>query len=299
MAISNVSNEVVFGEESTYGTLASTFTEQFGAIESFSYTEVETIEQIGSVGSGHNPLRNEAGLYSVTGTLVTKPTKAALPRLLELFFGTRVDATDYTITDSIDVTSISAKAQHSLTQTAQITGIVFTTISIDASKDGFATISMDYIGQKLTVATETVSYTQPTESLFSWLDIFGTYNSNSVEANTWTITGDWGIDAGQGRGIESVAAGSRRLIQRVIKNNLVLGGNVDLVVQDTNEMGYEDEKTDRTMVLTMSRGTDNTHVFTLTGCQLDNKASEQTPEDGIKNFTADFVALDISITGDL
>ena len=190
MVISHVSDEVVFGEETTYGTLASTFTEQLGAIESFSYTEIEAFEQIGSVGSGHTPIKNEPGLYSVTGTLVTKPTKSSLPRLLELFFGNRVDATDYTITDDLTITSLSAKAQHTTTETVQITGLVFTTINIEATQDGFLTISMDYLAKKLAVATETVSYTQPTDSCFSYLDTSGTYNSNAVKANA-CLDRDW------------------------------------------------------------------------------------------------------------
>ncbi len=86
MVQSNISNQVVFGDETTYGTLASTFTELMGAIDSFSWNEAESTEQIGAVGSGSLPLKNEPGLYLVTGTLVTRPTKTSLPILLDQIY---------------------------------------------------------------------------------------------------------------------------------------------------------------------------------------------------------------------
>ena len=86
MVQSNVSNQVVGGNESTYGTIASTFDLLMGAIESFSWNESESNEAVGAVGSGALPLKNEAGLYLVSGTLTTKPTKTSLPVLLDLFF---------------------------------------------------------------------------------------------------------------------------------------------------------------------------------------------------------------------
>lgn len=301
MVLSNTTNQVVGGIESTYGTLASTFTTLLGAIESFSFNESESIEAVGAVGSGSLPLKNEPGIYLVSGTLVTKPTKTSLPVLLQLFFGNRVDSTDYTITENdTSIDSLSFKSQYTTTETVQITGAVFTNLNIDMSKDGFLVISLDYIAQKLLVATETVTYTQPTDSCFSWLDICGTYDGNEFKANSITMTADWNIDANEGRGLECVTSGERRLIQRVIKNNLTLGGNIDVNIENSNELGYEDEKTDKTLAVTISRGTDNEHVFTYTGTQLDNKNSEATAENGIKNLTADIVSgLGLSFTGDL
>jgi len=301
MVHSKIVDEVVAGNETTYGTLASTFTLALGAIESFSYTENENVQPINGVGNGWTPIKNEDGLYHVSGSLVSKPTKSSLPVLLEYFFGNRVDATDYTVIDSTTIKSMSFKAQHTPTQTVQITGAVFTNINIEASKDGFLVISLDYIAKKLTVATETVTYTQPTDSVFMWVDTYGTWGGSAVKANAWTITGDWNIDPNDGRGLESVAAGERRLIQRVIKNNLTLGGSADLLVDGAiSELGYADERTDKTLVFTVSRGTDNQHDFTLSGCRTNNKSSDEGSEAGIKNLTFDIAsALDISIAGDL
>ena len=301
MVQSNISNQVVGGNESAYGTLASTFDLLMGAIDTFSWNEAESIESTGAVGSGPLPLKNEPGLYLVTGTLVTRPTKTSLPVLLELFFGSRTDVDDYSITEDADVVkSISVKAQHTATDTVQITGLVFTNLSIDMAKDGLLSLSMDYIAKKLITATETVSYTQPTDSCFSWLDISGTYDGNAFKGNSVTMTADWNIDANDGRGLETVSVGERRLIQRVLKNNLTLGGNFDLLIENTNEIGYTDEKVDKTLIVTVARGTDNEHTFTYTGTQLDNKNFEATHEDGIKNFTADIVGgLGVTMAGDL
>ena len=301
MVQSNISNQVVFGDESTYGTLSSAFTLLMGAVDTFSWNESESTEPIGSLGSGSLPLKNEPGLYLVTGTLVTRPTKSSLPVLLDYFFGDRTDVDDYTIVnDDTTIKSISVKAQHTATDTVQITGLVFTNLSIDMAKDGIMSLSMDYIAKKLITATETVTYTQPTDACFTWLDISGTYGGNAFKGNSVVMTADWNIDANDGRGLETVGAGERRLIQRVVKNNLTLGGNFDVVIENTNEIGYEDEKTDQTLIVTVSRGTDNAHTFTYTGTQLDNKNFEATHENGVKNFTADIVGgLTVSMAGDL
>lgn len=301
MVQSNISNQVVGGVETTYGTMPGSFNLLMGAIDTFSWNESESTEQIGAVGSGSLPLKNEPGLYLVTGTLVTRPTKTSLPVLLALFFGSRTDVTDYTIVnDDTSIDSISVKAQHTATETVQITGLVFTNLNIDMAKDGLLSLSMDYIAKKLVTATETVTYTQPTDACFTWLDICGTYDGNAFTGNSVTMTADWNIDANDGRGLECVAEGERRLIQRVIKNNLTLGGNFDVLIENTNEIGYEDEKTDKTLVVTVARGTDNEHTFTYTGTQLDNKNFEATHENGIKNFTADIVGgLSVTMAGDL
>jgi len=300
MVISHISNKIIIGEESSFGTEASAYDKNFGFIQSFSYTENESIEQIGTIGGGHTHNRNEPGIYHISGTLVTKVTKSTLPIVLTAFLGGYSDdGVDYTITSSTTVKSYSVKAQHSDDDIAKITGIVFTNLSIDASKDGTLEVSMDYIGKKLELVTESITPIIPTDSLYSWLDIFGTYNSLNLIGNSFSIELDWNIDPNDGRGLESVTAGERRLIQRVIKNNLNVSGNFDALIQDTEFFGYNDEITESSFVLTLSRGTDNQHTFTLSNAVLDNKSVEKTAEAGLSNMTADVLAFDITVTGNL
>ena len=307
MVVSQVCNEITKSREAVYGDATATTEADWGYIESFSYTEEETVEQIGTVGGGATFQRNEPGLYKVTGTLTTKVTKASLPELLEGFFGGRTDTTDYAIShDEKTIISYVVQAQHSRAvggigsdQIATISGLVFTTLNIDAAKDGFMIVSCDFLAQKLVMSAGTISTTLPTESLYSWLDISGSYGGTALKANSYSLNLDWNVDPNDGRGLESVSAGSRRLIQRVIKNTLLVSGSIDVKIEDALEFGYEDEKTDQTLVLTTSRGTDNEHTFTVTGCDLDNKSSEMTAEAGVKNFTADVLGRDMTAAGDL
>lgn len=299
---SNILNEVVLGEESTYGTAPGTFTEAFGAIESFSYTENESIEEIGAIGSGATPLTHEPGLYWVSGQLVTRPTKSSLPVILKAVLGARVDATDYTITDdAATVLSYAARVHYNAANIGEITGLVFTNATLDVAKDGQMTLSLDYIAKKLEIKAGSASYTQPTDSIFTWLDVCGSYGGVNFIGNNISVTWDWNISESEGRGLECQVAGQRRLIQRVTKNNLSLSGSIDVDIDGTfQELGYVDDPTKKNLVVTMERGTDNQHVLTLTNCLLDNKSVEATTDNGIKNMTADVAgATDISIAGDL
>lgn len=300
MVISNISNQINVGEESTFATEASSYDRNFGYIQSFSYTESEAIEQIGAIGGGFNFNRNEAGIYGVSGSLVTRVSKSTLPVALTAFMGGYSDdGSTYTITPSAETRSYSVKAQHTLTQTVVITGLVFTNCTIEASKDGFMEISLDYFAQKLETANETITTTLPTDAMFSWLDVFGTYDSNNVKANSYSLSFDWNMDANDGRGLENVSAGQRRLIQRAIKNNLTISGSTEAMIENTNELGYQDEKTDKTLVLTASRGTDNAHNITVTGCQVDNKNHEAGVDAGMKILSYDILGLGVTFTGDL
>lgn len=303
MVISHITDKVIAGRESSYGTAATTLNSNWGLIESFSYTEEENIEQIGAVGGGHTYQRNEPGIYNVSGTLKTKITKTSLPEVLEAFFGSRTDTTVYSIVPNPNtIISYTVEADFDGTNKAQITGLVFTTCEIDASKDGFLTLSCDYVAQLVTISAGTITQTVTTEAPLSWLDVSGTYNGLNLKGNSFTISYDWNIDANDGRGLETVTTGQRRLIQRVVKNNLTVSGNLDVLVEAgvTNTlMGYADELTEASLVLTASRGTLNSHTFTLTGCVLSNKTIEANAEPGMKNFTADISGRDTSVSGDL
>lgn len=301
MVVSHHTDNAVIGAETTYGTEASTYNYKAGIIQRFTYQEVENFRRISDINNQHKYLKNEPGLYYVQGTLETIPTKESLPGLLETFFGSRTDATDYTISsdpDSID--SLSAKAQYISGQVAKITGIVLTTLKIEIAKDGDLVYSFDYIGQKLVVSTETISYTTDTGSQFTDLDCYVSYGETNMVLETFSAIFDWKIDPRKGRGVESVTAGSRRLIQRVVKNTLDISGNFDAeLTEDVIGAGYEDEKTDSTIVFNYSRGTDNAHAISFTGCYKDNNEVVLEPTDDTRRVTADFGALDFAATGDL
>jgi len=306
MAISNITNKLISGREATYGTLSPALTSDWGIVESFSYNESESVEQVGGIGGGYGANFNEGGLYSISGSLTTKVTKSALPELLEAFFGSRTDSgvpLVYAIVpNEANIISYSVETNFDKLNKAQLTGLVFTTLEISASKDGFVTVSCDYIAKEVKILVGQVVQTFTTAAPLSWLDISGTYNGQVLIGNDFTFSFDWNIDAAEGRGLESVAVGERRLIQRVIKNSLNTEGSIDVLIQDniaSSFVGYNDELTEATLSMVMSRGLDNAHTINLVNCVLDNKNLDLNAEGGLKNFTADVKGRDVNFSGDL
>lgn len=301
MGISHVTDKALFDEESTYGQEPGAYVaDNFGQIVSFSYTEVENIEQQTPVGGGFVALRNEPKLYYVTGQLVTKVTKGSIMNLLMATLGDVTDdGTDYTATHSLDSHSYFIKAELTPTKIVRIGGLVFKNLSIEITKAGDMTFTMDYVAQKLDSITATITQTVNNESIFTGLDGAITWGGNPHVFNILTLTSDWNIADDEGRGVETVGVGSRRLIQRVVKHNLTVSGSVDMEIDDNADITYKDEKTDKTLIMTISRGTDNEHVFTMTGGLLNNKTQDFNRDNAVKNLTADLVGFNYSVTGDM
>eukprot|EP00918_Siedleckia_nematoides_P057635 GHVU01125659.1.p1 GENE.GHVU01125659.1~~GHVU01125659.1.p1 ORF type:complete len:301 (+),score=26.65 GHVU01125659.1:1080-1982(+) len=297
--ISHISDKVLFGEEVTFGTLSGTMTKDFGVVESVSATENENTERIGGINSGHKTSKFADGLYYVTGTLETLATKDSLPNLLEAFFGSRSDSTDYTITSTTSRKSYSLQLEYTSGTYIQLVGVVFKTINLDVAKDGNLSVSMDYVGKKLTEETGTLTVTDNTDKIFKYLDVSMTYAGTSLVTNSMNISGDWNIDDTEGRGIESVAAGERRLIQRVVSHALNLSGSFEVEVKTNFEVGYEDERTDKALLLTVSRETDNEHIFNLGECRLTSKDFLGNTENSRRLMVGNYEAKGITITGDL
>ena len=82
--ISNVGNRYIFALESAYGTLPSPFTAlDLGHVQSISVNEDDTVEEISSMNSGHTLEDLDDDLYNLSGTILTKCTKASLPVILK------------------------------------------------------------------------------------------------------------------------------------------------------------------------------------------------------------------------
>lgn len=300
MAISHVTDKLVAGEESTFGTAPGTFTLNWGDVQSFSYTENNSVEALGAVGSGHTAQRTEAGLYNVTGTLTTRLSKSSIENLAKATVGdVTVTTGDYSVATSTDAPSFTIKAQHNTTEVAVINGLVFTSFSFEASTDGYLVLNADYVAQKLDLSTETITPVLASDDIFSWLDVSGTWRSVDINATSYTISGDWNVSPEEGRGLETITTGTRRLIKRVIRNNLNISADVDYRLDDTfKPLGYEDEPTSGSLVLTASRGTDNEHIFTITNALENENEASNDSEGTVKEGSLNVVGTDLTIAGD-
>ena len=283
-----------------YGTTPAPFTSlDFGHIQKIGISEQENPEKLSSLNSGHLAALFEDGLYWSNVSIETKATKASLPVLLKAMLGTTTEATDYAASSSLTLNSYSIKVSYLSTNVILINGFVVKDFSISAAKGESVSITLNGIARKITKSTETLTTTTNTDKYFSWLDCSATIAGNAHVLNNFTINGNWNVTDDEGRGIEAVAAGSRRLITTVLKHRFDVSGSYELEISANNELGYADERTDEAIVFTVSRGSDNEHIFTMSNTRSNQRNFDATIENSKKIVAYDFEALDVAVAGDM
>lgn len=302
--ISNVANRYIFGQETTYGTLPGVITAlDIGHVQSITVDEDESTEEVNSMNSGHTVFDYSDDLYNVSGQIVTKITKASLPVLLEALLGAIANTSLDTYTATTDPVcsddlSYYMKFNTTTGKTKQMLGICFTGGEIAVEKDGSIEMTLNYQAQILSPATETLSPSTTVGALFRGLDATVTYDSNDTILDSFNLTLDWNLDLGDSRGIEVAHANGRRVIKRVIRNNLSLSGSFESQMDDNIDTGYEDERTSIAIVLTLNRGTDNQHTFTVNTSRTNTRSRDLNNDNATKKLSCDFLGSDISVVGD-
>lgn len=295
-----MNNKYIAAEESTYGTTPDPFTSvDLGHIQSLTVSEEENMEKLGSINGGHTYNIFEDGLYWANVSIEILATKTSLPAILELCLGTKAEATDYTITSSTDYKSYSMKVSWTSDKILLINGFVVKDFDISAAKGESVSITMNGLAKKVTQATETLSTTKNTDDTFKDLDASVTVDGNATVLNSFNITGNWNITDDEGRGIESVAAGERRLLQCFVKHTLDVNGSYEAEVDNNLEAGYTEDRSDEAIVFTISRGTDNEHVFTMSNTRANGRELGLTTDNSKRVMSYDYEALDVGVTGDL
>ena len=300
MCISNVGNKYIVAIETAFGTSPSPFTAvDWGHIQKITVKEEENTEKMSALNSGHLSSAFEDGLYWANVTVETRVSKASLPVLLKYCLGGRADATDYTVTSTPASNSVSMKFFYQTTKIGLINGMVCKDFEITAAKGETVTMTLNCIAKKLSEATETLTVSTNVDAEFSWLDTSVTIGATAYVLNSFNISGNWNVTDDEGRGIESVAAGSRRLITCVLQHRLDLSGSYEAEVNDSQEFGYADERTDQAIVFTLNRATDNQHDFTMTKTRSFSRTSEMSTDNTKKVISYDYEAIDLSVVGDL
>lgn len=303
VSFSNIQNRYQAAEETTFGTTPSPFTLlDFGHVQRITIGEEENTEKIAGINSGHTYALFEDKLYWTNVSIETLVSKAALPVLLKAALGSRADATDYTITSSTAYSSYSLKVSHTDETTGDvilINGFTVKDFEISITKEDAISITLNGIAKKAVKSTEAISVTTNTDQTLFGMDTSITVGGNSFVMNNFTISGNWNTTDDEGRGIESVSAGERRLLQRFTKHVLDLSGSYEALVDDNDEFGYTDERSDQAIVVTISRGTDNEHVFTMSNTRSFNREKENTRDNALRVISYDYEALDVSVGGDL
>jgi hypothetical protein len=249
--------------------------------------------------AGHLSAKFEDGLYWANVSIETRATKASLPVLIKACLGTVAEATDYTATSSTTLNSYSIKVSYLADKVLLINGFAVKDFSINAAKGESVSITLNGIARKVAKSTETIAPTTNTDNIFSWLDCKATIAGNAHVLNSFTINGNWNVSDDEGRGIEAVSAGERRLIRTVIKHKFDVSGSYDIEVSDNGEIGYADERTNEAIVFTISRGTDNEHVFTMSNTRSGTRDYDANIDNSKRMVGYNFEALDLGVTGDM
>lgn len=302
VTISNINNKYISAKETSYGTTPSPFTSvDFGHIQTISINEDDNVEKNRGINSGHTASSFEDGLYNCNVSITTRITKASLPVLMEMCLGSKTDdGTDYTIvSDNTEDISYSMKVTHTTGKIALINGLSVKDFEINGSKGQMLVVTMNCIAKKVAPATETLSVSTNTDKVFTDLDMAVTIGGDSFVLNNFTIAGNWNVTDDEGRGIESVSAGERRLIQRVIKHALDVSGSYESEIDDNGEMGYTEERNNESIALTISRESDNEHIFTLAQTRSNSRGNELSTENSKRIISYDYESLDLGVTGDL
>lgn len=105
VGISNVTNKARFGKEGKFGDESPNFDFNFGLINSVSYSENDNPVKILDVTSKHYASKFEAGIYSVSGTIETKPTKISMSNIFESFGGKKTVGTETKIEGNVVLTN--------------------------------------------------------------------------------------------------------------------------------------------------------------------------------------------------
>jgi len=301
VCISNVGNKYIVAEESTFGTTPAPFTAvDWGHVQKVTINEEESTEKMSSLNSGHLSSVFEDGLYWVNVSVETKLSKAALPNLLKFCMGVYSDdGTDYAVTTLNSSNSVSMKVQYLTDKIGLINGMVCKDWEITASNGETISITVNCLAKKLSKDTETLSVTTNTDDMISYLDTSITIGGTAYVLNNISLSGNWNVTDDEGRGIEEVAAGERRLIQCALQHRLDLSGSYEANVDDNQEFGYTEDRSDEALVVTLSRGTDNEHVFTMAKTRSFGRSIDLSTDNTKKVISYDYEAIDLSVSGDL
>jgi hypothetical protein len=304
--ISSINNRYLIVKESDFGTMPEITQLDFGYVQTISIEESEEVEEISAINTLHTLADLDDDLYNVSGTITTKLSHPSIANILEALCGKITEddpeAGKYTIeTDPVtsDDLSYSMKVNTETGKTLEITGICFTAGEITIERDGSTEVSLDYICKKVTPATENLDPETPVGKVYKGLDACVTYGGEDTRLEDFSISLDWNYDEADSRGIEDVDAGERRLIQRIIRNQLNLTGSFTSHMDSNIDTGYEDDRDNVAIVLTLSRGTDNEHVFTIANARVTSRSRDLETGDGKKLLSCDFTGVDLEVSGDL
>ena len=301
--VSYVTDGIVLGEESTYGTEASTFTDSLGFINSMDVNINDEVKQLRHVKGGTDGIlvqRNLDLLHTVNGSIETYPIDW---KVLEFFLGDYTEPSTYLINPSSTIKSLTFKGNYDGTDGIELLGTVLTKATINLRQNEPVVINYDYIAKKDVQITESITGTAPNQDPLTFLSGSLTVNSKNYKINTMTIPMDFNAEGR--RNIENVSTGDERVITEVIKKNFSVSFNINADLQDmddeweeyTGGTSVQTARSDFNIVGTFEDANGDTHTLNITGCRGTLFKKGYRTDGEVKNFDFNGVGKDVSFTG--
>jgi len=284
-----ISDAVLFGKETTFGTEASTYDIDIPYIQSFSWTVDFSVKQIASLGAGVKYVANIDGVKSISGSMEWLVADGSE---FEMMLGaSTVESGTRTITIANTLPSYSAKAQKDATNALKFLGLKFGSLSLSIAKGEEFRASADWVAKSITKVAENVSQTSPTAEPFIFTQ--GTVKiGGTVVAGVDTIRISLTRDIEGVRGIED--AGSDE-VSAIVEKMAKITFTSTIQVTDQDLWDTIANRTDTTLDLVFTNGT-KTLTVSLTGVRISRYAQEASAEADVRTYDLDGSALDMVIT---
>jgi hypothetical protein len=306
-----VLDSVVFGEEASQGTQASTFdVDVFGDINSCTLTfddDVRVVKGVqGGTTTGHLPSKLVDLAHKVTGQLTFQPS--TLKFMKYAIAGYVEGGGNYTLANtSVSLpTSLTLRGNYDTTDGVQVTGFYLNNFRLCISDEDILTITCDIIGMKPTKHTGLVSYTVPSATPLIYAQ--GVFVIASRTWNLSNISMNTNPKFIAKYGITSKSAGNKRFATEIVR-----GGKMDITFEGAaNIQDFDDEvedvwggttpadqRSDVSAVLTFTDINTKTHAMTITGRTNSIDFGESDSEEDSKKMNFRGVGKNVTVIGQL
>lgn len=265
MASGGISNKIQVLEETTYADGGLTGERVFGVTRSFEWREETSTVQSHALESGSaNPQFNIDGVILVTGTHVFEFTDG---RAYKAILGAQSGTSTFTLTTANTLPSYSVKAVNG-SEFVIIKGIKYSKFSVALSRGETIIVTAEWTGK---VVEETTTFTPTVAGIEPLVYLDGRYTLGSTaQTEIDSITLEVSRVLSPRRFIEATTTGNRRLITQIIEGvqsiafNGLQAAKIDILREINGAATVQDVRTDKNVVLTMSRGT-SALTLTVTG----------------------------------
>lgn len=295
MATGGITNKIQVLEEASFGDGGVTGEKVFGVTKRFEWREETSTVQSYALESGSaNPSFNIDGVLVVTGTHEFEFTDG---RAFKAILGAQSGTTSFTLTTANTLPSYSVKAVHG-DGFVIIKGLKYNKFNISVARGETVVVSAEWTAK---VVEETTTFTPTLATIEPLVYLDGRYTLGSTaQTEIDSISIDITRAQSPRRFIESVSAGDRRLITQIIDGvqtvtfSGVQAAKLDILREINGAATVQDTRTNKDIVLTLSRGTSSL-ILTISGSRYTSTGRSFQKDDEVA--VQEFAGVGLTVVG--